>query len=111
MDKTSTWESDAHTRRALQDYERLLAPSRERFALSPGIQALQASQDEAFLESFLLHFCALGSWMTEILERLGVQRAHTVEIGRWVVHPRYRANGRTGTNLAAAAAALALRNL
>jgi GNAT acetyltransferase-like protein len=46
---------------------------------------------------------------SEILERLGVQRAHTVEIGRWVVHPRYRANGRTGTNLAAAAAALALR--
>src|SRR5689334_13069466 len=69
MDKTSTWESDAHTRRALQDYERLLAPSRERFALSPGIQALQASQDEAFLESFLLHFCALGSWMTEPVER------------------------------------------
>jgi hypothetical protein len=45
---------------------------------------------------------------SEILERLGVQRAHTVEIGRWIVHPEYRANGRTGTNLAAASAALAL---
>jgi hypothetical protein len=69
MDMTSTSESDDHTRRALQEYERLLAPSRERFALSPGVQAIQASQDDIFLESFLLHFCALGSWMTEPVER------------------------------------------
>src|ERR1700683_4902922 len=69
MALTPPSESNDHTRRALQEYERLLAPSRERFALSPGVQAIQASQDDIFLESFLLHFCALGSWMTEPVER------------------------------------------
>jgi hypothetical protein len=34
----------------LQDYERLLAPARERFAVSPGVRAIQSSQDAAFLE-------------------------------------------------------------
>src|ERR1700761_5392173 len=52
----------------LQEYERLLAPARERFAVSPGVQAVQSSHDAAFLESFLLHFCALGSRMTEPVE-------------------------------------------
>jgi hypothetical protein len=69
MDMTSTSEPEDQTRGALQDYERLLAPSRERFALAPGVLAIQASQDDIFLESFLLHFCALGSWMTEPVER------------------------------------------
>jgi predicted GNAT family N-acyltransferase len=54
---------------ALHEYERLLTPARERFALSPGVRAIQASRDEAFLESFLLHFCALGWRMTAPVER------------------------------------------
>jgi hypothetical protein len=41
---------------ALHDYERLLTPARERFALSPGVRAIQASRDEAFLESFFAAF-------------------------------------------------------
>ena len=53
----------------LQEYERLLAPARERFAVSPGVRAIQSSQDAAFLESFLLHFSALGSKMTAPVER------------------------------------------
>ncbi|HWZ71537.1 MAG TPA: hypothetical protein VN326_08680, partial [Casimicrobiaceae bacterium] len=54
---------------SLDKYEQLLAPARERFAASPGIRAIQASSDEVFLESFLLHFCALGTRMTEPVER------------------------------------------
>jgi predicted GNAT family N-acyltransferase len=53
----------------LHEYERLLAPARERFAVSPGVQAIQSCQDGAFLESFLLHFSALGSKMTAPVER------------------------------------------
>src|SRR5258708_22114033 len=53
----------------LHEYERLLAPARERFAVSPGVRAIQSSQDELFLESFLLNFCALGSQMTAPVER------------------------------------------
>ena len=53
----------------LHEYERLLAPARERFAVSPGVRAIQSSQDAAFLESFLLHFSALGSKMTAPVER------------------------------------------
>ena len=53
----------------LDEYERLLAPARERFAASPGVRAIESAQDEIFLESFLLHFCALGSRMTEPVER------------------------------------------
>ena len=54
---------------SLDKYEQWLAPARERFAASPGIRAIQASSDEVFLESFLLHFCALGTRMTEPVER------------------------------------------
>jgi hypothetical protein len=53
----------------LHEYERLLAPARERFAVSPGVRAIQSSRDAAFLESFLLHFSALGSRMTAPVER------------------------------------------
>jgi N-acyl-L-homoserine lactone synthetase len=53
---------------ALRDYERLLAPARDSFAVSPGVRAIQSSHDEVFLESFLLHFCALGSRMTAPVE-------------------------------------------
>jgi hypothetical protein len=45
---------------------------------------------------------------SEVLNSLGVRRTDTVEIGRWIVHPAYRASGRLGTHLAAASAARAL---
>jgi hypothetical protein len=53
---------------ALRTYERLLEPARQRFAASRGVEALRSSQDDALLESFLLHFCAFGSQMTEPVE-------------------------------------------
>src|SRR6202795_4280667 len=52
----------------LDEYEQLLAPVRECFALSPGVQAIKSSSNGIFLELFLLHFCALGSQMTEPVE-------------------------------------------
>src|ERR1700756_2108900 len=52
----------------LHEYDRLLVPARERFAVSPGVRAIQSSQDDGFLESFLLHFSALGSRMTAPVE-------------------------------------------
>ena len=45
---------------------------------------------------------------SELLYRLGAQRTETVEIGRWIVHPAYRASGRPAVQLAAASAALAI---
>lgn len=59
----------ATQRGGFQEYERLLAPARERFAASPGVLAIQSTSDEIFLESFLLHFCALGWRITEPVER------------------------------------------
>jgi hypothetical protein len=38
---------------------------------------------------------------SELLHKLGAQRTETVEIGRWVVHPAYRASGRPAVQLAA----------
>ena len=54
--------------RSLDEYEQLLAPARQRFAVSPAIQAIQSNSDDVFLELFLLNFCALGSQMTEPVE-------------------------------------------
>jgi hypothetical protein len=54
--------------RSLDEYEQLIAPARERFAVSPGIQAIESTSDDVFLELFLLNFCALGSQMTEPVE-------------------------------------------
>src|SRR5260370_3085346 len=54
--------------KSLDKYEQLLAPVRDCFAVSPGVQAIKSSANEVFLESFLLHFCALGSQMTEPVE-------------------------------------------
>jgi N-acyl-L-homoserine lactone synthetase len=45
---------------------------------------------------------------SEMLHKLGARRTETVEIGRWIVHPAYRASGRPAVQLAAASAALAL---
>ena len=55
--------------KSLDEYEQLLAPVRECFAISPGVQAINSSSNDVFLESFLLHFCALGSQMTNPVER------------------------------------------
>jgi predicted GNAT family N-acyltransferase len=53
----------------LADYERVLAPARERFGQHAALQLLQSSAlDASLLESFLLHFCAIGSRMTEPVE-------------------------------------------
>jgi hypothetical protein len=46
--------------KSLDEYKQLLAPVRECFALSLGVQAIKSSSNDVFLESFLLHFCALG---------------------------------------------------
>ena len=59
----------AKVMKSLDEYEQLLAPVRECFAISPGVQAINSSSNDVFLESFLLHFCALGSQMTEPVER------------------------------------------
>jgi len=45
---------------------------------------------------------------SEMLHKLGAKRTETVEIGRWIVDPAYRASGRPGVQLAAASAALAI---
>ncbi len=45
---------------------------------------------------------------SEMLHKLGAMRTETVEIGRWIVDPAYRASGRPGVQLAAASAALAI---
>jgi hypothetical protein len=54
---------------SLDEYEQLVAPARERFAESPAIRAISSTSDSIFLDLFLLHFCALGSQMTEPVER------------------------------------------
>lgn len=45
---------------------------------------------------------------SEMLHKLGAKRTETVEIGRWIVDPAYRASGRPGVQFAAASAALAI---
>jgi N-acyl-L-homoserine lactone synthetase len=45
---------------------------------------------------------------SQMLCKLGAKRTETVEIGRWIVDPAYRASGRPGLQLAAASAALAM---
>jgi hypothetical protein len=54
---------------SLDEYEQLLAPARDRFAVSPGVQAIRSRSESVFLDLFLLHFCSLGSQMTEPVER------------------------------------------
>ena len=39
--------------RSLDEYEQLLVPARQRFAVSPGIQPIQSNSDDVFLELFL----------------------------------------------------------
>src|SRR5258708_34427078 len=54
--------------KSLDEYEKFLAPVRGCCAVSPGVQAIKSSSNGVFLESFLLHLCALGSQMTEPVE-------------------------------------------
>jgi len=53
---------------SLEEYNRLLNAARERFDVSPGLNAIRSNKDPRFLEAFLLHFCAIGAQMTEPVE-------------------------------------------
>ena len=54
---------------SLEKYNQLMAPARERFETSPGLNAIRSTNDPRFLEAFLLYFCAIGAQMTEPVER------------------------------------------
>ena len=99
MDMTLTSEAGDLARCAFQEYERLIAPARERFALSPGAQAIQACRDGTFMESFLLHFCALGSRMTEPVEHWisqAAERCASMELPELAVALSEHANAEAG---------------
>jgi Acetyltransferase (GNAT) domain len=53
----------------LNRYNQLLAPARERFDTSLGLNAIRSTNDPRMLEAFLLYFCAIGAQMTEPVER------------------------------------------
>ncbi len=55
-------------RTSLEEYNLLLAPARQRFEASHGLNVLRSNKDPRFLEAFLLHFCAIGAQMTEPVE-------------------------------------------
>jgi hypothetical protein len=61
---------------SLERYNQLLAPARERFETSPGLNAIRSTSDPRFLEAFLLYFCAIGAQMTEPVERWIRRAAH-----------------------------------
>ena len=52
---------------SLEKYNQLLAPARERFEASPGLNAIRSNNDPRLMEAFLL-FCAIGAQMTEPVE-------------------------------------------
>jgi hypothetical protein len=52
----------------LETYNKLLAPARERFETSPGLNAIRSTNDPRMLEAFLLYFCAIGAQMTQPVE-------------------------------------------
>jgi hypothetical protein len=58
---------------SLDEYERLLAPARECFAASPGVQAIRSNSDDVFLELFLLHFSALCRFQNPFQHRLALK--------------------------------------
>jgi hypothetical protein len=49
---------------SLPDYEELIASARQRFDESSAVRILHSMKDAAFAELFLIHFCALGVYMT-----------------------------------------------
>ncbi len=70
-----------NSRIPLDEYERLLAPARERFAAQSGLKLLESpTVDAVLMESFLLHFCAIGTRMTESVESWLHRSAERCEI-------------------------------
>src|ERR1700730_15916656 len=53
---------------ALDEYEKNIAPARERLANSRGVRTLLSRGEAQFFHSFLLYFCSLGVRMTEPVE-------------------------------------------
>ena len=53
---------------SIEKYNELLAPAREKFESSIGLNALRSNKDPRLLEAFLLYFCAIGAQMTEPVE-------------------------------------------
>jgi len=53
---------------SLESYNQLLAPARQRFETSSGLNTLRSGNDPRLLEAFLLYFCAIGAQMTEPVE-------------------------------------------
>jgi hypothetical protein len=53
---------------SLERYNKLLAPARQRFETSPGLNTIRSSNNPHLLEAFLLYFCAIGAQMTEPVE-------------------------------------------
>jgi Acetyltransferase (GNAT) domain len=53
---------------SLEKYNQLMAPARQRFETSPGLNTVRSSNNPHLLEAFLLYFCAIGAQMTEPVE-------------------------------------------
>jgi Acetyltransferase (GNAT) domain len=53
---------------SLEKYNQLMAPARQRFESSPGLNTIRSSNNPHLLEAFLLYFCAIGAQMTEPVE-------------------------------------------
>jgi hypothetical protein len=53
---------------SLAKYNKLLAPARQRFEASAGLNVIRSTGDPRSLELFLLYFCAIGAQMTEPVE-------------------------------------------
>jgi hypothetical protein len=84
---------------SLDEYEQLIYPARERFEVSPGIQAIESTSDDVFLELFLLNFCALGSQMTEPVEgwiRRAAERCAAIGVSELAVALVGHAQAETG---------------
>ena len=87
---------------SLDEYEQLVAPAREHFAESPGIQVISLTSDSVFLDLFLLHFCALGSQMTEPVERWirhAAERCASMGLSDLAFELRRHAQAETGHHL------------
>ena len=59
---------------SLDEYERLLAPARECFAASPGVQAIRSNSDDVFLELFFT--ALLCAWVASDRARSPSGRTH-----------------------------------
>jgi hypothetical protein len=67
---------DCESYESLDEYEQLISPVRECFAISPKVQAINSSSNAVFLKSILLHFCARGVAKDRILiAALGAARS------------------------------------